>query len=368
MRLPALSLLVVTVLFWSFYDHYEAVGPLLLESPLLADATRCSGDASGADGHFVLRVPKGGKKARIDFTLSGGTDYEFIRAHARIKVDGVVVGKHSWNRARVLLAQYDADNKWISCPHGLMGESGSKDWEGFQNEFEVQPNADRLVMILLHSGIEGSAEFDQIKAWPVRIRTSFVWWRIGFAASWLLLAIFYFPRCRLDRRKLKVLILLNTLAILAGSLMPGDWIAEGSEWVEKTWAERAKPVPEKIDFQPLEKPAVKKEQDTRQMDRFNELVGGAHGGGHFALFASLCFLVYLSAALERQHPSYFFKVGFDVLLFAAVSESLQFLTIDRKAGVSDLLIDVYGMAAAFLLFLVLLPLVRRFFVKGGFGV
>ena len=368
MRLPALALLVVTVLFWSFYDRYEAIGPVLLESPELADGAKVRGDVSGADGHFVLRVPKGGKKARIDFTLPGGADYESIRAHARIKVDGVVVGEHSWNSARVLVAQYDADNKWISCPHGLMGEWGSQDWEGRRNEFEVQPNAARVVVILQQSGTEGSAEFDQIKAWPVRIRTSFVWWRIGFAASWLLMAILYFPRCRLDRRKLKVLILLNTLAILAGSMMPGDWIADGSEWVGKTWAERSKPVPAKTDSQPLEKPAVKKEQDTRQMDRFNEVVGGAHGGGHFALFASLCFLVYLSAALERQHPSYFFKVGFDVLLFAAVSESLQFLTIDRKAGVSDLLYDVYGMAAAFVIFLIVLPFVRRFCAKGGFGV
>ena len=86
----------------------------------------------------------------------------------------------------------------------------------------------------------------------------------------------------------------------------------------------------------------------------------AHQVGHFALFASLCFLVYLSAALERQHVGYFAKVGFDILVFAAITESLQFLTLDRNAGVSDLLIDIYGMATAFVLFLAVLPLVRRF--------
>ena len=369
MRFPAFVLLLATISFWSFYDRYELAGPLLLESPVLADGTNLRGDVFESKSHFILRVPKGGKRARIDFPLTGGADYEIIRASARIKVDGVVAGQQPWHCARVLLAQYDANNKWISGPHGLVGERGSKDWEGHRDEFEIQPNAARVVVILQQSGTEGTAEFDRIVVQPVRIRTSFPWWRMGFAASWLAAAIYYFPRCRLHYRKLKLLILLNALAIISGALMPAEWIEDGSEWVKKTWTERTEPVPEKIALKPAEKPAgkpaVKRDRDLLQMDRFNELVGGVHGGGHFILFASLCFLVYCSAALERQHPSYFFKVGFDVLLFAAVTESLQFLTIDRTAGASDLRIDLYGMGAALLLFLMVLPLIRRFAMKPG---
>jgi hypothetical protein len=74
----------------------------------------------------------------------------------------------------------------------------------------------------------------------------------------------------------------------------------------------------------------------------------------------LCFLVYLSAALERQHLIYFAKVGIDVLIFAAITESVQFLTLDRKAGVADLLTDIYGMATALVLFLAVLPFVRHY--------
>ena len=81
--------------------------------------------------------------------------------------------------------------------------------------------------------------------------------------------------------------------------------------------------------------------------------------GHFVLFASLCFLVYLSAALERQHPAYFIKVGLDILLFAAITEALQFLTLDRSAGLADLRIDLYGMAGALLLFLAVRPLILK---------
>lgn len=359
-RIPVFLLLVLTVVFWSLYDRYEAAGPKLLEAPVLTDGTNRRGDVSESMGRFILRVPKAGKRARLDFTLDGGAAYETLRVSARMKITDVVAGKESWLCARVLLAQYDQNNKWISGPHGLMGAWGSKDWEGHRDEFEIQPNATRVVVILQQSGIEGVAEFEQIEVQPVRIRASYMGWRVLFIGAWIAAAVYYFSRCRLHRRRLKWLILLNALAIISGAMMPSVWIADGSEWTKNTWSEWTKPAPEKTEAKTPEKPEVKRVGDTQQMARFNELVGGAHGGGHFLLFASLCFLVYCSAALEQQHSSYFFKVGFDVLLFAVVTEALQFLTNDRTAGVSDLRFDLYGMGTAFLLFLMVLPLIRRF--------
>ncbi len=360
MRLPAIFLLVATIVFWSLYDRYEPVGPMLLESPTLADATRSSGEVSESGGRFILNVPKGGKAARINFRMPSAMDYESIRVRARIKVDGVVEGAYSWRCARLLLVQYDAGNKWIPGHHGVVAERGCKDWEMHEDVFEIVPGAAHADIVLQQAGVAGSAEFDRIEAQPVRVRASFVWWRILFGGLWIAAAFYYFPRCRLHRRKLKVLVFLNVLAILAGAMMPGDWIDDNADKVKAAWARIAEPTPVKTDSPPSGKPPVKQEQDSRQMDRFNKVVGDAHRTGHFVLFASLCFLVYLSAALERQHPLYFFKVGFDVLLFAAVTETLQFLTLDRTAGVSDLLMDVYGMAVAFVLFLAVLPLVRRF--------
>ncbi len=361
MRLPALMLLVLTVLFWSLYDRYEPAGPVLLSAPSLADGTNVRGEVSESGGHFTLRVPKGGKPARIDFTMPGAPRYGTLRARVRIKVDGVVEGKYPWSCARMLVAQYDAKNKWVPCDHGLVSEEGSSDWISDQNEFEIQPNAARVAVILQQSGAEGTVEFDGIEVRPVRIRASFIWWRVAFAAAWIWMAFLYIPRCRLDRRRLRFLILLNALAILFGALMPADWIKDVSDQAKKTWAKHVAAQEKAIPATSApRKPAVKKDRDTRQMGLFNQMVGGTHMMGHFVLFATLCFLVYLSAALERQHPSYFLKVGADVLLFAAVTESLQFLTVDRTAGIGDLRIDLYGMATALLLFVLLLPLIRRF--------
>ncbi|MCP4711997.1 MAG: hypothetical protein GY869_25530, partial [Planctomycetes bacterium] len=86
LRLPAVVLLAATSLFWPFYDHYEPVGPILLESPGMVGGTNVRGDVSGSNGHFMLLVPPGGKQARIDFPLPAAMDYESIRVRARIKV------------------------------------------------------------------------------------------------------------------------------------------------------------------------------------------------------------------------------------------------------------------------------------------
>lgn len=367
-RLPVVLLLMATVLFWSFYDRYEADGPVLLESPTQADATRMGGDVSESGGRFTLNVPESGTLAQVRFRLPTATDYRKIRVRARIKVDEVVRGKYAWRCARLLLVQYDAENKWIPGDHGVVSERGTKDWAEHEDVFEIFPGAAHVDVVLQQAGASGRAAFDRIDAQPVRVRASFVWWRVLFACAWLAAAVGYFTRCRLHRRRLKVLIFLNVLAILAGALMPGDWISDNAERLKAGLATVTKPVPVKTDAPQAGKPAEAPEKDSRQMDRFNAVVGDTHRTGHFLLFASLCFLVYLSAALERQHPVYFLKVGFDVLLFAAVTEALQFLTLDRSAGLGDLTVDFYGMLAAFVLFLIVRPLVRRIPVKKGLEV
>ncbi len=359
--MPVLALLAVSVLFWTNYDRYEPTGPALLDSPELTEGTDLRGEVSENAGRFVLNVPKGGTSARINFRLPPTTDYEYIRVRGRIRVEDVVVGKHPWSCARLLVTQYDANDKWIPGHHGLVAESGSRDWKRHEDEFEIMPTAKRAVVSLHQSGLEGLAEFDGITAQPVRIRASFTGWRLLFVVLWVVAAMVYFPRCRLNRRKLRLLILLNAMAILVGTLMPGHWIGNTADQVKVVWEKSRASAPVNKDLRPATAIATKKTATEKpQMDRFSQIVGNAHRVGHFALFSSLCFLVYLSAALERQHPIYFLKVGFDILLFAVVTESLQFLTLDRTPGWWGLILDIYGMVTALAIFLIVLPLLRRY--------
>jgi len=361
MRLPALLLLAATLLFWGRYDLYEPAGPVLLQSPELDTASRINGDCSAAEGRYVLTVEPGGTPASLNFTVPGGTEYRYLRVSGRIKVTGVVVGRLPWLCARLVLIQYDESGKWIPRSHRVVTENGTHDWTAHENVFEMDERAVRVDLMIQQTGSEGSAEFDQLIVDPVRLRPSFRIWQILFVMLWIVMAALYFHRCRLHSRRLHILIVLNAVAIIAGTLIPEQWIDTTADF-SKEQAERIveassrKPVTNTVVQQPRATSEASPTRDAQQRleQRFNYVdmvIGKLHGIGHFVLFASLCFLLYLSAALERQPRIYYAKVAFDMLLFAAITESLQHLTLDRTPGLSDWMVDVAGMLTALVLFL-----------------
>jgi VanZ family protein len=352
LRLPAIGLLVITLVFWGVYDRYEAAGPVLLQSPALDDAVRIHGDCKGQDGRYILRVAPGGPRVTANFRIPGGTGYDRIRVRGRIKTDGVVAGRYRWRCARIVMAQYDENNKWIPGHHGLIAQDGTTDWTECEDVFEIDGQAAQADLAIQQLGREGVAEFDRLSVQPVQLRASFTWWRLAFAGSWLGVGVLFYRRCRLESRRLRRLILINAVIIMIGTLMPGQLIEDSAEYARAEAVKMLQSVrPEAPSGTDMQQPPAAGKDAQERVDRFSGFIGGLHGIGHFVLFASLCFLVYLSAAFEGQHRSYFLKVVFDILLFAGVTESLQYLTLDRIPGITDWLIDVAGLLAAFLLFL-----------------
>ena len=357
LRVPAVLLLIASLLFWGRYDRYARVGEPLLESPALADAAFARGASVAADDRFVLVVKEGDKASVVSFDVEGLKGGDLVRVRGRIRTDEVVTGKFEWNCARLILIQRDANKKWIPVSHGVGMESGTRPWSACEEVFEVDGRAATVQLSMRNGGVSGTVEFDRILVEKVRLRCSYAGWVVFFAVAWIFMAVVYFRRCRLDRRRLRVLILLNALVIVIGTLMPERGLEEIAEQadtvavrvltaVEKKAPEKGAPVSVSE-----EKGSGKRSSEEKQVDEFNKRVGGVHGVGHFLLFASLCYLVYLSAALERQHRIYYLKVMLDILLFAAITESLQYLTMDRTPGWSDFRTDVFGMVLAFLMFL-----------------
>jgi len=375
MRLPALLLLLGTVLFWSIYDRYQQTDAILLKNPSLETGFLQRGDVSQTNEFFVLRVPPNGSLAQIRFHLPSAEKYDLLRVEARAKATDIVEGDRPWKCARLLLLQYNAKNKWIPTPnHQLFSKkNGSTRWEKVRKEIDVLPETDHLVLILQQIGKEGTVEFAQIRVYPVKLRSSFLWWRLFFAVAWATLAFFYLPKAHFRQRKLNLLIGLNIVAILFGVLMPADWIKQSAEWAGKTWAEyelkstsstppSASPPSKKITTPAnpkLPKPKLEKSNKARKNELTTQMTEEAHAAGHFGLFTSLAFLLFLSFFLEQQKFPQYFKMFGDLLLFAAVTESLQFLTMDRTPGFYDFRLDLYGLTLGFLLFLFLFPLLCK---------
>ena len=356
LRLPSLVLLCLTLWFWGRYDRYEAVAPPLLEYPDIEDAFHIRGEASQSNGVVRLHVPVDGKQAEVRFRIAEHPGFPMVRLSGRIRCEDVVRGKRGWNAARLLLIQRDGQGKWIPGTHGLLDEEGTVAWTGQQQDFEVFPDAAYVEVVLQQTGKSGTAWFEEVLAVPVQFKSSYPVFRLIFGIAWLGMGVLYYKRCRLHNRKLRILILLNCMLILYGTLIPTAWIQQPVdrfvEYLEQVSESRAaqdmpaKPAEVKGEVKPIEKKA-----DAGISGGFVEVVEQSHKIGHYVLFAMLCYLVYCSAMLEQQNRSYYFKVAFDILLFAAVSESLQYLTSDRTPGFSDWMMDVYGMLTALILFL-----------------
>jgi VanZ family protein len=356
LRVPAILLLAATLLFWGGYDPHVSVGPALISAPVLADGYQTNGDISQSNGIFTLHVPEGGKRADLRFKLDRAGEFTIIRVSGSIRTDNVVKGKHVWRSARMLLTQRDKKGKWVSVKHSLLPKQGTVPWTKQSQDFNIHPLTFTADLVIQQTGKSGTAQFKNVVAQPMEIKASFTWFRILFVSSWIFMALLYYRRCRLNRRKLRTLILLNTIAILFGTLMPGDWLENISQQLkQKTSVSFLQPAASKVEIQGnpavTTKPSVIEQTKSRRIELFNSVIASPQKLGHFVLFASLCFLVYCSAWIEKQHPVYYFKVGLDILLFAGVTESLQYLTTDRTPSIADWIIDIFGLLTAFALFL-----------------
>jgi VanZ family protein len=364
-RALALLLLTITLLFWNLYDRYEQASPApLLENPTLSEAAKTRGSCSETNRTFILTVEEG-RHAQLRFHLPPQVlQYELIRVEACMETRQVVEGKHPWNRARIILQQFNNKNRWMGGEHGIGSAIGTSRRTRYQHEIPRLSNAHHIDVVLEQTGQSGSALFDSIRVYPVNIRPSYRYWHTLFVLLWIGAAVIYFTRCRLHTRKLRHLIILNTLIILTGTLIPSTWIHASvketkqladrllvDDSIQAADSDNATPTPPALKKAIADKPVPRRKIELRPLSSLHSL-------GHYLLFSSLCFLVYLSAALEKQHPSYYAKVAFDILLFAAITEALQFLTVDRTAKISDWLIDLLGMLSAFVLFLLLQLLVR----------
>ncbi|VGO21149.1 hypothetical protein SCARR_03220 [Pontiella sulfatireligans] len=345
MRLPVMVLLAATFLFWGSYDPCKPDGPVLLDSPALADAAVAEGDCSEVNSVFTLRRPASGIKPVVRFVLSGIAGCETIRLSGRIRAENVVRGRYHSSCARLVLVQRDIEGKWVAGTESRMYGAGSFGWTEFLNDYLILPSTVSAEVVLLQSGESGTAQFDSIAAYPVKARAAGPW-KMAFAAAWGIMGVVYFRRCRLHTRRLGHLILLNALVILVGVLMPNTWLQQAPGRIHSIMDQfscaHGSEAPE------LQKHLVTAGLD---IDLVDHVVGTVNRSvGHFLLFGSLSFLVLLSVALERLHPFHYLAVAFDMLLFGGVTEALQYLTPDRTVDVVDLLCNAYGMLAAMVLF------------------
>jgi hypothetical protein len=91
-------------------------------------------------------------KQNILPVISGST----LELSADIKCENVRPGVYTYNRAMLLLMQYDRAGSGLSLPHHVASLSGTKKWGHYINYFHIVPETEKIKVIAELSHCTGS--------------------------------------------------------------------------------------------------------------------------------------------------------------------------------------------------------------------
>lgn len=271
----------------------------------------------------------------LRFTLPDMTPGVRYLVSATVRTDAVVPGPKAWNRARLVLAQYDAKGRWLPGSLQLFSLDGSHDWQHFRGTMQVQKRTGRAELSLRLSRVSGGLEAKDLSLFFAAPNPRYPWVRAfaclvwGLFLVWLALPRLWSAPGRIQRLVLSAVL----LTLLVGVALPGPEKLQLLNQIEQVATE----VTANAQLVPEAAAALHWPSDPGKV-------------GHFVLFGLLA-LGMLRATGGRGPQA----LLLDITLFAAATEFLQTYVPGRAPSVEDWLLDTCGALAA----LALADLLRR---------
>jgi len=130
-------------------------------------------------------------KQNILSVLNGST----LELSADMKCKNVIQGGKSYNRARLLLMQYEREGNGLSLPHQVASLPRTKKWKRYNDYFHVVPETEKIQVIAQLSQCTGSLWIKDIHLYPVTKTVVYTYFRIIILAIWGLYLIFLLGPC-----------------------------------------------------------------------------------------------------------------------------------------------------------------------------
>jgi len=271
---------------------------------------------SGYKGSAGIKLLSDGETSSyLKWTLANPQKYSFLEFRGKMRTENIVVGENEWNAARFLVYFTDIDGKgrW-DYPHEAVRLLGSHPWQEYSKIFPVPGFAVTANVFVQNNSKSGTIWCDEISLRPLYLNSAYFFYKNGLSVSGILLGIFLIFATEVWKNGRRIIFVLLATIIL-GVVCSNVYL----EMLAKNLS---------IDLF-----AVKKI-------------------GHFILFSLLGFLSirWLNERLQtHSRPA----VGLThailtlcgLLIFAAITEFIQFLTIDRDPSIIDFLIDMIGILA-----------------------
>jgi VanZ family protein len=362
--------------FFVLHDGYRDIGPEIAGRGDFERA-QLTGEVPGSGGRWERRGEsvrweanggfdssggvrlgtREGRGSSLVFTLDDPLRFQFLRLSGRLRTEGVVVGEAPWDTARLMLLFTDKyDIRHTEYEPEVCVLVGAQEWQLCEKVFAVPDYAVKAEMVVENEAATGTLWVDDVRLTPAAEKPSTFYWKALFAALWCGVLVYCVWLAQLPRRVLGVAAIGVALAIIVGVAVPestvertlnrGAYVA--SVVVNAPFASVLNPTaaqsPASAESRYPAPSAFKRPPPLR-----SDAVYTLKKLGHFLLFGVLACVTFYCAARPRPGAPAAAKQGADLptlalalLVFAAGTEVLQFLTLTRGPSLVDWSIDAGG--------------------------
>lgn len=363
-------------LMWLFFQAYQPWQPidqdLLYGTGTFSNATDLSGWRREAgsvewtdDTGYVELKPR----ARLRFSLPAFAG-DLLLCSGKLKTQDLATGKKPWDAARIMV--YFEDDKgrirW-SHPHNVGYLSGNNDWQQFSTLIEVPSFARKGWVELAHYGSAGIAHFDDISIQPAIWKETYTHWQMFFGMVWAAIMMWLLLNSNYWTLPWGRPLLISGIMIIVFVTLPPATMfqvaSSGAKLSQKVLHTAEDVFPDSTPAsvtavqKPAEvsqtkskaeaasqtgKPAIKQKSANSLQPETPALVPvrsiDVQKLGHSLLFAVLGFFAFM--ALYRKVDTGL--LVYTLVLFATSTEVLQLVIDGRLFGVTDLFLDIVGLA------------------------
>jgi len=309
---------IITIGSVFLIDPYEQSGLEMLENESWLISKPKKGVALVDGDGLYLSSSDAGKGTSIRQTVKSRGGFFQVRLSADIRSRDVVPGEKSWNKARLLLVQYDGKSARYNVPHMVAGLEGTHDWEHYRGEFHIQPWATEFKVVAQLSRCTGSMEMKNIRLFPVVLSPVYIWAKRIIIGSWGMFFTFLLGSCMVKGRYgVQGIMVISFAAILFGTMIPEELKTAVYGWV---------------------------------MDQIQvlQMLSGDEGEWIIGKAGHFCFFAVFGLGMLMSGKS-LASVGANILMLAVGTELVQFFIEGRTPLVTDFFIDFSGGMAGLVL-------------------
>lgn len=312
---------VITFAGYKYVDQYERCGPEMLSNNWSVQASKDS-TAEINGNKMYLFTRDNTESVIVKQIISPVISGETLQLSADIKCENVRPGVEKYNRARLLLMQYDSNGKGLNLPHTVASFSGFRNWQRYINYFVVDPETERIEVIAQLSLCTGCLWFKNIQLYPVIKTVGYKYFRTMILSIWGVYFTFMLGPCFFNKNNsilLRIMLLLAFILIIIGVTMPAEM---------------------KVLFTDLTYELV----NSLNLFSASDLNWDPAKVGHFFFFFLLGLFYSL---LVRHEPNLIIII--DLLLVAGATEIIQLFIGGRSFLLWDIIIDLNGALYGFIL-------------------